>query len=141
VRAKLFFVVFFLGVAAVAAMSIYLLVTVDPADKFMIAQVSPNGRYKAVRLSVAGGGAKPFCDDSISVMLAIYPDMFAEKTKSYEVFNAPCDMANRQTSPKFEWLSDTALRVSYAKPGESEKFIRKDIDVTKTVHMTFVARD
>lgn len=138
---KAFFAIFFGGVAAFTAVSIYLLVTVEPADKFLAAQVSPNGQYKAVRLSVAGGGAKPFCYDSIAVMLAIYPDMFAEKTKSYEVFNGPCETANRRASPKIEWLSDTTVRITYAKPGAGKKLLTKDIDVTKTVHMTFVARE
>jgi hypothetical protein len=142
VKAKPVLIVFFAGVAAFAAASVYISATVDKADKRVTRVASPQGKYQAVRISVAGGGDKPFCFDSISVMLAIYPEEFAEKNKTYEVYNAPCDTpANRPVSPKVEWLSDTALRVTYAKPGEGVKFIRKEIDVTKTVHMTFVARD
>ena len=41
----------------------------------------PTGKYKAVRVSLARGGAKPFCFDTISIFLSVYPDSFAEQRK------------------------------------------------------------
>lgn len=59
-------------------------------------------------------------------------------------YSAPCDAPeNRAASPKMEWLSQSTLRISYSPKsvGPGAKTVMKDIDVTKTVHVTFVARD
>jgi hypothetical protein len=145
VRAKPFFIVFFAVAALLGVVSVYMSATIDKADKAISAFVSPDGKYKAVRTMFSGGGASPFCFDSISVLLAVYPDDIVERNKSYEMFSAPCDAPEkRATSPKIEWLSPTALQISYAAntAGFNEKkAVMKPLDVTKVVHVTFVARD
>ena len=140
-KAKPFIVGFLAVVAAIAAFSIYLSAIVDRTEKSITAVLSPDKKMKAVKLSLSGGGKSPFCLDSISVMLAAYPDEFAESRKEYEIYSAPCGkFANGASSPKIEWHSAAALQVSYA-ASAAKKLKMKDIDVTKSVHVTFVARE
>ena len=138
------FIVGFLAVVAVlGAVSVYFSRTVDKADKAIAAVVSPDGKYKAVKVSVARGGTSPFCFDSISIVLAAYPDNFAERDKAYEVYSGPCgSFSNHARSPKIEWLSATSLQITHAAPPPNVKPVKlKDIDVTHSVHVTFVARE
>ncbi len=140
-KAKPFILSFLAVVAVIGAFSVYLSTIVDRTEKFFTAVLSPDKKMKAVKLSLAGGGRLPFCVDSISVMLAAYPDEFAESRKEYIIYSAPCGRsANGEPLPKIEWLSATALQIAYANnPAKKPKL--KDIDVTKSVHVTFVARD
>ena len=132
---------FLLVVAAVAAFSVYLSTFVDRAETSFTAVVSPDKKMKAVKLTLSGGGRSPFCVDSISVMLAAYPNEFAESRKEYEVYSAPCGkFANGEPSPTIEWHSPEALQISYA-ASAAKKLKMKDRDVTKSVLVTFVARD
>lgn len=132
-RSKSFLVVFFAVVAILAAASLYFSATIDKSVKTITAVTSPDGKYKAVKVTLAGGGTLPFCFDTISVLLAAYPDNFVELKKAYEVYAAPCDAL-----PRIEWQSATALQISYA-PGS--KITRsKEIDVTKSVHVIFATR-
>lgn len=144
-RAKPFFIAFFAVAAGLGALSVYMSATIEKADKTVSALISPDRKYKAVRVTLAGGGAAPFCFDSISILPAVYPDEFAEHNKIYEVYSAPCDTPEHRTvSPKIEWLSNAAVKISYAAkaPGFSEKKLRmKPLDVTKFVHVTFAAHD
>ena len=142
-RAKPFIIGFLAIVAVLAAVSIYLSATVDRADKSVAALVSPDGKFKAVTISFAGHGATPFCVVSISVMLAVYPDEFAQQRKEYEVFSAPCGtFANGGRSPKIGWVSDTNLQITRATaPDTKAARSTKNIDVTKSVHVTVVERD
>jgi hypothetical protein len=141
VKAKPFIVGFLVVVAAIAAFSIYLSSIVDRTEKTIAAVLSPDKKMKAVRFTLAGGGRAPFCLDSISVMLSAYPDEFAESRKEYEIYSAPCGRsANGEPLPKIDWHSATALQISYA-AGVMKMLKMKDIDVTKTVHVTFVARE
>ena len=140
-KAKPFIVSFLAVVAAIAAFSIYLSTIVDRTEKSIAAVLSPDKKMKAVKLSLSGGGKSPFCLDSISVMLSAYPDEFAESRKEYEVYSAPCARsANGEPLPKIEWHSPAVLQVSYA-ASAAKKLKMKTIDVTKTVHVTFVARE
>ena len=138
-KAKPFIIGFLAVVAAIAAFSIYFSATVDRAVKSFTIVVSPDGKYKAVKITLAIGGASPFCFDSISVVFAAYPDNFAERDKAYEIYSGPCgSFADREPSPKIDWLSNTALQITYANnPAKKPKL--KDIDVTKTVHVTFLS--
>jgi hypothetical protein len=138
VRAKPFFIGFFAVVALLGAVSIYLAVTVEPAEKSITAFAAPDAKFKAVKITLTRGGNPPFCIDSIAVILGVYPDDFAERDKAYEVYAAPC-AADRP--PKIEWLANTALQISYTKSSEVKPPKLKDTDVTKAVHVTFVARD
>ena len=138
-KAKPFIVSFLAVVAVIAAFSVYLSTIVDRAEKSMTTVLSPDKKMKAVKLSLAGGGRSPFCVDTISVMLSAYPDEFAETRKEYEIYSAPCGRsANGEPLPKIEWLSATALQIAYVtNPAKKPKL--KDIDVTKSVHVTFLS--
>lgn len=143
-RAKPFFVVFFAIVAGVAAVSVYVSLAVRKVEKAVAAVASPDGRYKAVKVSLKRGGLKPFCFDSISVFLSVYPDSFAESEKIYEIYRAPCaPAAERAALPKMQWLSDSALQIAYAPDPAApakEKRLMKTLDASKYVHVTFVAQ-
>jgi hypothetical protein len=143
VRAKPFIIGFFAVVALLGAASVYLAITVEPAEKTFTAVVAPDAKFKAVKITLTRSGSPPFCLDSIAVILGVYPDDFAERDKAYEVYTAPCGrFAGGAPSPKIEWLSNTALQISYAKNSSTAKPPKlKDADVTKAVHVTFVARD
>ena len=138
-KAKPFIVSFLAVVAVLAAVSVYIAATVDKAVKSIAVVVSPDGKYKAVKVTLVGGGASPFCFDSVSLVFAAYPDNFAERDKAYEIYSGPCGkFADGEPSPKIEWLSATALQISYAN-NSAKKPKLKDIDVTKTVHVTFLS--
>ena len=140
-RAKPFILSFLAVVAAIGALSVYLSTIVDRTEKSFTAVLSPDKKMKAVKLSLAGGGRSPFCIDSISVMLSAYPDEFAESRKEYVIYSAPCGRsADGEPLPKIEWHSPAALQVSYA-ASAAKKLKMKEMDVTKSVHVTFVARE
>ena len=146
VRAKPFLIGFLASMAAVVAVSLYIGKTIPKADKSITAMVSPDGKYKAVRVSIAGGGAAPFCFDTISIFLTIYPDNFAEREgKTYEVYGAPCAApAKRAALPKIEWLSNSELRVTTApdlSAADAKPPRMKAFDASKFVHVSFVAQD
>ncbi len=141
-KAKPFVIGLLAAIVGVAAVSIYMSVTIDKIDKAVAAVASPDGRYKAVRITLARGGAAPFCVDSISIFLSIYPDNFAENDKTYEVYAASCAApAKRAALPKVEWLSNTAVQITYApasaaadaKPPRTEP-----LDASHFVRVTFV---
>jgi hypothetical protein len=139
VKSKVFLVGFFLVVAAIAAVSIAINESVDKADKTFTALASPDGKYKAVRVSLSRGGDKPFCFDTIAIYLSVYPDSFAESDKTYQVYAAPCAApAERANLPKIEWLAADAVRITVPPAAAGEKMKRKDIDASKFVHVTFV---
>ncbi len=142
-KAKPFLLGFFVVVAAIAAASIYVSVSVDKAQKTFAAVSSPDGKYKAVRLTITRGGSEPFCFDTISIFLSVYPDNFAEGDKTYEVYAAPCAKpALRAELPQIKWLSDQSVQVTYA-PGaaaaDAMKLRTKALDASKFVHLTFIA--
>ena len=142
--ARPFLIVFFAVVVGVAAVSIYVSQTVRKADKSVVAAASPDGRYKAVKVSLERGGFKPFCFDSISVFLSVYPDSFAESEKIYEVYRAPCAPPDRRAElPKMQWLSDSALQIAYAPDPSApakEKPLMKPLDASKFVHVMYLAQ-
>jgi hypothetical protein len=139
VKAKTFFIGFFAVVALLGAVSIYLAVTVEPAEKSISAVPAPDNKYKAVKITLSGDGASPFCIDGIAVILGVYPDDFAERDKAYLVYSAPC-AADRAASPKIGWLSNTELQISYVKNSAAKPPTLKDHDVTKAVRVTFVEK-
>ena len=144
-KAKPVIVSFLAVVAVLAAVSVYISMTVDRAEKAVVAFASPDGKYKAVKITMTGRGSSPFCFDSISLVFAAYPDSFAERDKAYEIYSGPCgSFANREPSPKIEWLSATALQITFSKGSgglnkRKENF--KTLDVTKTVQVTFVTHE
>lgn len=143
-KAKPFLILFFAVALGLGALSLYMYLTIEKADKSITAVVSPDKKFKAVRVTLAGGEPSPFCFDSVAVMLAVYPDEFAERNRAYEVFSGPCDAPEkRATSPKIEWKSDRTLQITYSPqaPGFNEKkAVKKHLDVTKSVKVTFVEK-
>ncbi len=138
-RSKPFLIGFVLLVAAIAAVSIYVSQTIDKVDKTVTSVASPDGRYKAVRVTLSRGGAQPFCSDSIAIFLAVYPDSFAESERNYEVYAAPCAQpADRARLPKIEWLANDAARITIPPEAAGAKTPRKDRDESLFVHLTFV---
>jgi hypothetical protein len=143
VKAKLVVIGLLVAIVGVAAVSIYVSATIDKIDIAVAAVSSPDGRYKAVRVTLARGGAAPFCVDSISIFLSVYPDNFAENDKTYEVYAAPCAApAKRAGLPRVAWLSNTAAQITYAlaSPAAGATQPRmKSLDASHFVHVTFVA--
>lgn len=135
-KAKPFFIGFFAVVAILAAISLYLALTVDRADKSFTAVAAPDSKYKAVKITLTRAGDPPYCFDAIAVILGVYPDDFAERDKAYLVYSAPC--AADRALPKIQWLSDTKLQITYAAARDAKPPRVKDHDVTKAVHVTFV---
>jgi hypothetical protein len=144
VNSKIFTIGFIAAIAVAAAVSIYMSATVDKVDKTFTAFVSPDGRYKAVRLSLARGGKSPFCFESISIFLSVYPNNFAESEKAYQVYASPCATpAKPADAPQIEWLSNSALRITYtpAPPGfDTSKLRRRLVDASEYVRIEYVAR-
>lgn len=144
VKSRPFIIGFVLVVLAIAAVSIYFSRTVERASKSLVAVVSPDGKFKAVKLTIARGGASPFCYDNIVVLLTVYPDNFDENRKAYEIYAAPCGSFSDGTpSPKIDWLSNTSLQITAAPHSalsDPKTIRRKKIDISKSVHVTFVER-
>ncbi len=141
-RAKPFLLGFFVVVVGIAVVSIYVNRSVEKIDKTVTVVASPNGKYKAVRELIVRGGADPFCFDTISIFLSVYPDSFAESDKAYEVFAAPCaEPARRAALPKIEWISNDTVQITYAPSAaaaDAMKVRTKTLDASKFVHLTFV---
>lgn len=138
-KAKPVLIGFLCVVVLIGGASVYLASTVDRAEKTVVAVAAPGGKYKAVRVAFSNGGETPFCFDTISIFLTVYPDSFAVSDKSYEIYGAPCATPDRRAAlPKMEWLSDKALRVTYA-PGHDRQTPRlKTHDASRFVDVTFV---
>jgi hypothetical protein len=141
VKAKPFLILFFAVVLGLGALSLYMYLTIEHADKQIATVVSPDKKFKAVRITLSAGEPKPFCFDSVSVLLAVYPDEFAERNKAYEVFSGACDAPEkRAVSPKIEWKSDRTLQITYSEQASGfneKKAVKKHLDVTKSVKVTF----
>jgi len=138
VKAKPFLIGFFAVVAVLAAVSLYLSLTVDRTDKSFTAVAAPDTKFKAVKITLTRAGDPPYCFDAIAVILGVYPDDFAERDKAYLVYSAPC--AADRALPKIEWQSSTDLKITYAAARDAKPPRLMDHDVTKTVHVEFVEK-
>lgn len=138
VKAKPFLIVFIGIIVAIAAVSIYTAATVDRAHKSIVAVASPDGKYKAVRLTVAGDTPAPFCVDTIAIFLSVYPDSFVASDSMYEVYAGACAAPDkRDVFPKIEWTSNKAVRITYAPaPGVKRAPRTKDHDASLFVDVT-----
>ena len=128
------------GMALIVAGSIYLAATTERADKALVAVAAPDGKYKAVRLTVSGETPAPFCVDTISIFLSVYPDSFVASDSNYEVYSGPCAAPDkRKALPKIEWTANNKVRITYAPAGGSEKPPRlKDHDASLFVDVEYV---
>ncbi|MEJ2376138.1 MAG: hypothetical protein P8Y53_11865 [Pseudolabrys sp.] len=137
-KAKTFVIGFVAVLAGAVAASVYFNLTATRPQKTVTAVASPDGRYKAVRVSLTQGGA---CFDTISVYLSVYPDSFAEREKTYRVYSGPCAPEGaRADLPKMQWLSDTALRITYPAVPAGAKRTMEPMDASNFVHVTYAAR-
>ena len=138
-RSKPFLIGFVVLIVVIAAVSLYVSQSVDKAGKTVTSVASPDGKYKAVRVTSARGGAQPFCTDTIAIFLSVYPDSFAVSDGNYEVYVAPCAApADRAKLPQIEWLARDAVRITVPPEAAGAKTPRKDSDASLFVHVTFV---
>jgi hypothetical protein len=139
-KAKPFLIGFLCVVLAVVAGSIYLAATTDRAEKALVAVSSPDGRYKAVRLTVFGEKPEPFCVDTIAIFLTVYPDSFVASNSGYQVYGAPCAAPGRRSAlPKIEWLANNAVQITYApEPGAGKAPRLKERDMSLFVDIKYV---
>ncbi len=139
-KAKPFLIGLLCVMAILIAGSIYLAATTDRADKALVAVASPDGKYKAVRLTVSNDTPVNFCVDTIAVFLSVYPDSFVASDSSYQVFSAPCAApARRAALPKMEWLANNKLRIAYSpEPGAGKPPRLKARDMSLFVDIEFV---
>jgi hypothetical protein len=141
VKAKPFLIGLLAAMACLAAVSIYIAITAEKADKSIAVVVSPDGKYKAVRLTISGGSPTPFCVDTIAIFLSVYPDSFVASESNYEVYAAACaPPAQRKQLPKIEWLSDKAVQIAYAPASDKPKPRLKDHDASLAVRVSYVKR-
>jgi len=139
VKAKSFLTGFLAVMAGLLAASIYIAATVNKADKSISVVASPDGKYKAVRLTVSSSKPAPFCVDTIAIFLSVYPDGFVASESNYEVYAASCaPPAKRKDLPKIEWLSDSAVQIIYAPGSDKPKPRMKDHDASLFVQVRFV---
>lgn len=124
--------------------SIYFRATVKPVDTSVQILNSPDGRYKAVRISLSRGGTSAFCYHSVSVLPSQLPDSFAETEKQYQVYFAPCAIPpDPSQAPVAQWLGNDALQITYT-PGpegfDNPRFRRRVVDASEKVRITYVTR-
>ncbi|MDI1345960.1 MAG: hypothetical protein PSV22_17935 [Pseudolabrys sp.] len=139
-KAKPFLIGFIVVMLALVAGSIYLAVTTDRADKALVAVASPDGKYKAVRLTVSNDTPAPFCVDTIAIFLSVYPDSFVASDSSYEVYSAPCAAPGKRAAlPRIEWTANNKVTITYApKPGAGKAPRLKDRDMSLFVDISYV---
>jgi len=144
VKSKILIIGFGAVLVFVAAVSVYVSRTVDPVEKTITAVAAPDGRYKAVIFRLAQGGDAPFCYESVSIYLAIYPDDFAESEKGYQVYWSPCATpAKKADAPTVKWLASDAVEITYT-PGppasDPTKLRKRVVDASRYVTVTYVER-
>ncbi|NWB99255.1 hypothetical protein HX882_25515 [Pseudomonas gingeri] len=105
---------------------------------------SPNGRYNAVHVWHAGGGAlAPFCVDSILVFDSLLDIGEAVKKADYEIYSSECDVfSDQEASPKIHWASNQSLQVDFA-IGATRMYSRKvslrAFDASGAIQIRFLA--
>jgi len=135
-KAKIFIVGFIAVIVGAAAVSVYMNLTATGPRKSVTSAASPDGRYKAVRVSLTQAGA---CFDTISVYLSVYPDSFAEREKTYRVYAGPCaPPSERAALPKMQWLSNAALQITYPAAPDAKRTMAAE-DASHFVHVTYGA--
>lgn len=135
--AKPFVIGFIAVIVCATALSVYFNLTATRPEKSVTAVASPDGRYKAVRVSLAHGGA---CFDRIAIFLSVYPDSFAESEKLYTVYAGPCaPKPERADLPKMQWQSNTELQIAYPASPEAARTMKPE-DASHFVHVSYVKK-
>ena len=139
-KAKPFLIGLICVMLALVAGSIYLAATTDRADKALVAVASPDGKYKAVRLTTSNDTPAPFCVDSIAIFLSVYPDSFVSSDNNYEVYGGPCAAPDKRDAlPKIEWLANNKVQITYApEPGAGKAPRLKQRDMSLFVDISYV---
>jgi hypothetical protein len=110
---------------------------------------SPDGKLKAAVLTFAGGGAlSPFCYEKVAIIPASATDHEVTDNR-FEVYSGPCHgFAPRndiiEPSPRLDWLSDTALRITISINATAVQPIKVDMkkqDASGKVRIEFLAHD
>ncbi len=140
-KAKPFVIALLAAMACLVVASIYIAATVDRAERTISTVVSPDGKFKAVRLTVSGERPAPYCVDTIAIFLSAYPDTFVASETNYEVYAAPCAPPGKRAAlPKIEWLSDKAVRITYLAGSDKTKTRMKNKDASLFVQVTFASQ-
>jgi hypothetical protein len=113
--------------------------------------LSPDGKYKAVYVLDAGGGAGGgYCLAQVLIVPASYNERMAPLDRNrwrwdvekYEVFFGPCDSFPDHTgSPKLEWISDNNLKIALSIQSTGlmpHDFRLRGVDDSRQVRVTFV---
>jgi hypothetical protein len=144
VKSRLVIIVFAIGVVFATAVSVYMSYTVNPVQKTIVAVPSPDGRYKAVVMSLSHGGSAPFCYDTISIYLAAYPNDFVESEQGYQVYWSTCATpANPADTPAVKWLANNEAQITYTQgptPADPRKLRKRVVDASQFVKITYVER-
>ncbi len=143
-KSKLVIIVFAIGVVLATAVSVYMSRTIAPVQKTVTAVPAPDGRYKAVVVSLWQGGSAPFCYDTVSIYLAMYPNDFAENERGYQVYWSPCATpANPADTPVVKWLANDQAQITFTqgpKPADPRRLRNRVVDASKFVKITYVER-
>jgi hypothetical protein len=125
-----------IAVLTVAA-SLYFRAAVPPFDKSSSSVLSPDARLKALRLVVTRQSPPAYCDASVSIYLAGYPESFAETEKGYVVYAAPgATPADLATLPEVQWLGNDSLQIAYT-PGptaDDASKLRRRVSATRAAY-------
>jgi len=144
-NSKIFIIAGAAAIALAGAASFYVSRTIDPVEKSIQSVTAPDGRYKAVAFRLSQGGTAPFCYDTVSIFLAIYPDSFAESEATYRVYWSRCATpADPADAPKLEWLSKDSVRITYTAgpPAKDPRRERKrTVDASEAVKVAYVERE
>lgn len=109
------FAIFFALAIFMVGITIYYAATIESAKRELFTVEAPDGRYKAVQMRVYGDEPEPFCVDTVSIYLSIYPESFAASKRAYEVYGGPCAEPTKNAPlPKIEWTSNKTVRITYA---------------------------
>lgn len=131
--------VFLCAMLAMVGGSIYLAATTERAEKSIVAVAAPDGKYKAVRLTVSGDQPVPFCVDTIAIFLSVYPDSFVASESKYGVYGASCATPDKRNDlPKIEWTSNKDVRITYAPAAGGKPPRLEPRDASLFVDVTFV---
>jgi hypothetical protein len=128
------------GIAVVAAM-ILLGLWFAPLDGGKVIRLtpSPNGKFKAVWISKAGGGGlSPFCSSKISVAPTSVSEENLLQDRSYVVFSADCYSFGDHDKAKINWLSDTKLQIEFLTRPNLDSVNLKTTDASRTLQVSFV---
>ena len=143
-KSKLVIIVFALGVVLATAVSVYMSRTIAPVQKTVTAVPAPDGRYKAVVVSLWQDGSAPFCYDTVSIYLAMYPNDFAESEQGYQVYWSPCATpANPADTPAVKWSANNEAQITYTQgpaPADPRKLRKRVVDASQFVKVTYVER-